>query len=238
MRSARLLEYIRLTFASAGSYKRISSAATMPPSASRRIHSQLARRIVQEAVMFAERVKSRPVISASGGLRACPVRRVEVADDGSLKVQEENGVKLLALLDLSRVEIDRATSASVETSAPTYQLARFFDAVKHPPVPLPPTSNSSTTSPDDLVNSLSSTMDDLISVFARRSTRGPGTKFPPTPMDSAASATSPPPILYAICAPFDSADEMAVQEDALPLLLSLYRISLWEGKGWEDEGDP
>ncbi|GAA5917084.1 hypothetical protein JCM5296_000015 [Sporobolomyces johnsonii] len=180
------------TLSKKGSYKRLNSAAILPPTTTSKIHSQLARRLAQEAVMLAERAKSWPAGNAS----QCPVRRLSRAqwaeDRGRLgQGSEEEGWEVQAVLDLAGVnEGEGGRMSSLlplpgDRSIPLYRLSRFVDGILLPPPSsssdsLAPSSSSpaesdpATSTKSDaarLLEELKASLDDMIALFDRRRRR-------------------------------------------------------------------
>ncbi|GAA5967499.1 hypothetical protein JCM21900_000387 [Sporobolomyces salmonicolor] len=174
------------TLSKKGSYKRLNSAAILPPTTTSKIHSQLARRLTQEAIMLAERAKSWP----AGNAVQCPLRRLSRAqweeERGRLKQGEnEEGWELQAVLDLASESQGEAGGMSSllplpdDRSIPLYRLSRFVDGVLLPP-PSPTDSLSRSSSPAEsdpksdaarLLEELRDPLDDLIALFDRRRRR-------------------------------------------------------------------
>lgn len=178
--------------------------------------------------MLVERVKSRPAFLEGGRLRPCPIRRI--GEDAGQVVE---GMTLVAVLDFARAELGTNGAPPSPSSSPpvsTYRLSSFLDTAQ---LPSPSVSASSDT-PTDLITSIRSALDDLMSVFARRSSR-----LSTTELDSCADGSAQvadeadAATLYAIYAPNDSAEAVMAREDLVPLLLALYRMQLWQGQGWE-----
>ncbi|ORY88668.1 hypothetical protein BCR35DRAFT_329907 [Leucosporidium creatinivorum] len=229
-----------------GSYKRISSSASLPPITALKIQSQLARRVVQEAIMVGERVRSRPVLVDGGKRRECPVRRLgslaELSKDGA--EQESAGdMNLVAVVDLTEPEATikdgplstLLPSDSSAPSIPVYHLAHFFKSALFPPNPSTTNFEEPSPRPSHLISSLRTPFDDLIALFAKRAARDSPTSTIPPPSDTEPLDSASLPI-YAIYSPTSSLEPTAA-EDVVPLLVALWRCRLWSGEGWTAEGD-
>ncbi|GAA5852067.1 hypothetical protein JCM8547_000147 [Rhodosporidiobolus lusitaniae] len=168
-----------------GSYKRVHQSAHLDAStAALRVHSQLARRVVQEAEMLAERAKSWP-LPPGGGTGFCPVRRLARDElQGAVEAGAGEGWRPVAVLNCAQLD-DPAlssqqpfSSAASFTSAalvPSYRLSRFFAAVCLPPSlssssPAPP-SSADLSSSDHLLSSYRAHFDDVIGLWDRRRAR-------------------------------------------------------------------
>lgn len=236
---------MKLTSFSPGSYKRISSSASLPPITARKIQSQLARRVVQEAIMFGERVGSRTVLVAGGERRECPVRPVrslvELSGNG-IEREREAGLSLVAVLDLTEPAADSEDvtvstflpSSSSAASVPVYQLAHFFHNALLPPNTSSLASDEVHTPPSNLITSLRAPLDDLIALFAKRAARLLPAPIIPNEGDEHTVSPSTPSI-YAIFSSTTPREPTAAQ-DVVPLLIALWRCRLWNGEGWTEDG--
>ncbi|GAA5872392.1 hypothetical protein JCM3774_004508 [Rhodotorula dairenensis] len=114
-----------------GSYKRLHPSATMlpPVPVAAQVHSQLARRVVQEIELVAERIKSWPAVASRSGpvtLRAdddggVPIRRVSKTELLQQQQQPAEGFgigpdsRILAAIDLSPSEPGASTDEPICT---------------------------------------------------------------------------------------------------------------------------
>ncbi|GAA5988594.1 hypothetical protein JCM10908_003633 [Rhodotorula pacifica] len=134
-----------------GSYKRLHPSASMsdPALLSAQIHSQLARRVVQEVEMLAERIKSWPAAGLVASWEDVPVRRLRREDltAGGLGRILEEDLRIVAALDLSPSEAETFTeplctfvpaspsgdSTPTQRDIPVYRLSNFLRSVLLPP---------------------------------------------------------------------------------------------------------
>ncbi|GAA5916467.1 hypothetical protein JCM6882_006466 [Rhodosporidiobolus microsporus] len=193
-----------------GSYKRLDSSAFLDPStAVARVHSQLARRAVQEVDMFAERAKSWP-ISGEGGLAECPVRRMtreeweaelkELAKQsggtGSRRRQPVAVLNLSPLDESSGSPLTTLLTTSDKRSVPSYRLANFFADVFLPPSTLPsstPSDSPPSSASETLLSDIRTRLDFIVSLWRRRAERSnPPSSTPASPPSSSPSSSPSP----------------------------------------------
>ncbi|GAA5995959.1 hypothetical protein JCM11641_005351, partial [Rhodosporidiobolus odoratus] len=177
--------------ANKGSYKRLHPAAQLPSSAADHVASLLARRVVQEVEMFAERAKSWPGPPSSAGAEDtgfCPVRRLSKGAwdeerqklDAAGRGNEMSAVA--AVLDLSLpttgAEQPFVTTVLVEgRRAPVYHLASFFANIRLPPsllassIPSAPSSSAPTSATEALFETIRKALDGVVDLWERRRTR-------------------------------------------------------------------
>ncbi|GAA6009464.1 hypothetical protein JCM10207_003791 [Rhodosporidiobolus poonsookiae] len=251
------------TLAKKGSYKRLHGSAVLDPTAATQlVHSQLARRIVQEAEIYAERAKSWPS-SADPILSACPVERVDLDD---LEARRGAGAgsdrRLLAILDFSppsstdtsppTTPLTSSVDDGTGVTVPRYHLSRFLGDIRLPPAPpsQDAPSPSSTSSKDSLLRSMRRSMNGIVKLWHRRLARQTGEppETSPTraPLFLLYAPTPPSPPLSppsdgdgsseALAKPAPADDLRRRQaEDLVVFLTALKRCSLWLGEGWDAE---
>ena len=172
-----------------------------PALVSAQVESQLARRVVQEIELLAERIKSWPVASRGGPISSwedVPVRLVSRDDMHARGLGRlDSGLRVIAALDLASCESSSSPSgpicdfvpsgapaevANVQASAiPVYHLSRFFRSALLPPDSLRsfrprPAAPESQTSETRLLAAAREPIETLLALLARRFRReGDGT---------------------------------------------------------------
>ncbi|GJN94608.1 hypothetical protein Rhopal_007691-T1 [Rhodotorula paludigena] len=244
-----------------GSYKRLNSSAFLDPrTVAAKVHSQLARRVVQEADLAAERIKSWPA-EAVKELEDAPLQFVtkdEWRERGAelREAVERRGRRLLAVLDLSPVP-DEPDSGEAALSTPSplpfsirlsdpprppithYHLARFFADVSLPPASLPPSleptpPDAYLSSAEQLLHCVRHPLEQATERLARRFGRREQGK------DVEGGGAD---LMLVSAQALEFAEDLDTAEntlrcrmtqDVVPLVVALERCRLWVGEGWVD----
>ncbi|KAM0749567.1 hypothetical protein T439DRAFT_327248 [Meredithblackwellia eburnea MCA 4105] len=245
------------SLAKKGAYKRLSVTAQFPSNLPLKIHSQMARRVVQEIAMFSERAKSKSATLASGAMRDCPAVEVGQGDwekitdsvsegingDSPLKVLDKDGKRLRAVISFSPsatlregnhdrlailVPLDSAASTDATASSIGSRIIPVFNLNDFlSSVVTPP---SDLTSATGAVPSLSDEACGALNSLINLFARR-------YPSSQVGDTSNPSDKIYAIYA--DEGDQsgrtasVTVSEaDVNPLLIALWRCWLWTGEGW------
>ncbi|BGP58627.1 hypothetical protein JCM8202v2_006296 [Rhodotorula sphaerocarpa] len=241
-----------------GSYKRLHSLATMadPALVCAQVHSQLARRVVQEAELLAERVKSWPAASNEGPIASwedVPVRRFtqEELQAGALESLQGAGKdRIVAAFDLSldaQVGTDglgilaeeQGPGASGRSApVPFYRLSPLFRSVLLPPsTPHPRISEDDVTPETRLMHAIRASIDSAFALLARRFARDAAAaeaapEDAPGPSEAVAPSQGD---IFALVAPRhpETEGEQMRAKVVVPLAVALWRLTLWSGQGWK-----
>ncbi|GAA6054010.1 hypothetical protein JCM3770_002416 [Rhodotorula araucariae] len=253
------------TLAQKGSYKRLNSAAAMPPprAVTAHVHSLLARRVVHEADLVAERVKAWPATWATRAEDA-PVRRCTVGQvQSAVEDAARRGRRVMGVLDTSPSGAGAgagpvqpfSSALTVPSRHPptrTYCLSQFLHNIVLPPSALVLSPSADADADADEASSpgthvLAATrapLDGLIALLARRFARtfdpsATATSVPVAPEEEEGDAfvLSAPCVLPGMAAAADAVVQRRQAEDLVPLLVALERCRLWSGEGWEAEGE-
>lgn len=222
------------------------------------MHSQLARRVVQEVELVAERIKSWPVASRGGPIASwddVPVQRLSSADlraGTGTAAHIGPDARILAALDLSPGALpDEPVCTFVPAPAegtatpelvPLYRLSAFFRTASLPPDALrsfrPRPGFAPATPPETrLLAAALGPIDEMRALLARRFERerpaGGGTD---AEVATEARAGTPPRdgevvLLVAPRNPRTPGEKLRA-EVLVPLAVALRRIHLWTGEGW------
>ncbi|KAI5481804.1 hypothetical protein MNV49_000081 [Pseudohyphozyma bogoriensis] len=209
-----------------GSYKRLNASAVMPSYSTSVIKSQLARRIVQEATLLAERAKARPKPYD------CPFRPLEKGEWEN-RGWEKDARKVVAVVKLSssstptsKREEGRLFSEVSEGTVLMYDLGTYFEGVL-----VPPRKGAEGGEPEKggaLVEELRRALDECLELFARRKKReelgarmGLGVNdMKGLKVDVGKVGSEEGFVIYG-----DDESDGAV--DTVPIQLALWRLRLW-----------
>lgn len=247
-----------------GSYKRLHPSASMPAPAlvCAQVESQLARRVVQEIELLAERIKSWPVASRGGPISSwedVPVQIVSRKDIHAGGIGRLGlGLRVIAALDLALSESSAQSGptcdfvpstpdevANVEANAfPVYRLSRFFRSALLPPDSLssfrPRPETPDQTSEAKLLAVAREPVETMLALLARRFQREGGDATSAVEAGGAEAAGSSNAtgqgdmiLLVAPRNPLTEAEKTRA-EVVVPLAVALRRLRLWTGEEWTE----
>lgn len=215
-----------------------------------KVHSQLARRVVQEAELLAERVKSWPNGSKGGPISTwgdVPLRVLPHESDIA-NLEREKERRIVAILDLSpstpaadpespakepAADLDGFSSGipPAPPPPPIYRLSSFFQSAVLPPESLasfrPSPSDPTSSVEQQLLTATRAPLEGMLALLARRFER-----------EDPSRATSGPPSegsdVFVLVAPRDprTEAERTRARVVVPLAVALWRLKLWTGEGW------
>lgn len=248
----------------AGSYKRLHPSASMPAPAlvCAQVESQLARRVVQEIELLAERIKSWPVASRGGPISSwedVPVQIVSRKDIHAGGIGRLGlGLRVIAALDLAPSESSAQSgpicdfvpstpdeAATVEANAvPVYRLSQFFRSALLPPDSLssfrPRPETPDQTSEAKLLAVAREPVETMLALLARRFQREGGDATSAVEAGGAEAAGSSNAtgqgdmiLLVAPRNPLTEAEKTRA-EVVVPLAVALRRLRLWTGEEWTE----